>query len=82
MVVLKGDDTLVADPSGTVAVSRRRQPGAGDRRQGDVLTGVIAALLAQGLAAFTAAAAGVLLHARRRPSRGARPGRGRGRDRR
>jgi NAD(P)H-hydrate repair Nnr-like enzyme with NAD(P)H-hydrate dehydratase domain len=61
--VLKGDDTLVADPAGRVAVSRGGSPALATAGTGDVLTGVIAALLAQGLDAFVAAAAGVFLHA-------------------
>jgi hydroxyethylthiazole kinase-like uncharacterized protein yjeF len=63
VVVLKGDDTLIADPSGRVAVSPGGSPALATAGTGDVLTGVIAALLAQGLDAFTAAAAGVSLHA-------------------
>ncbi len=65
VVVLKGDDTLIADPtgSGVVAVSMGGSPALATAGTGDVLTGVIAALLAQGLPAFAAAAAGVQLHA-------------------
>jgi ADP-dependent NAD(P)H-hydrate dehydratase / NAD(P)H-hydrate epimerase len=63
VVVLKGDDTLVAEPSGRVAVSPGDSPALATAGTGDVLTGVIAALLAQGLDAFTASAAGVCLHA-------------------
>jgi hydroxyethylthiazole kinase-like uncharacterized protein yjeF len=63
VVVLKGDDTLVADPDGHVAVSRGGSPGLATAGAGDVLTGVISALLAQGLDAFDAAACGVLVHA-------------------
>jgi len=62
VVVLKGDDTLVADPSGLLAVSPGDSPALATAGSGDVLCGVIAALLAQGLAPFAAAAAGVLLH--------------------
>jgi hydroxyethylthiazole kinase-like uncharacterized protein yjeF len=61
--VLKGDDTLVAAPDGSVAVSRGASPALATAGTGDVLTGVIAALLAQGVDAFAAAAAGVWLHA-------------------
>jgi hydroxyethylthiazole kinase-like uncharacterized protein yjeF len=63
VVVLKGDDTLVADHTGTVAVSRGGSPALATAGTGDVLSGVIAALLAQGLDAFRAACAGVWLHA-------------------
>ncbi len=63
VVVLKGDDTLISQPDGTVAVSPGGSPALATAGTGDVLTGVIAALLAQGLDAFTAAAAGVWLHA-------------------
>lgn len=63
VVVLKGDDTLVAEPSGRVAVSPGASPALATAGTGDVLTGVIAALLAQGLDAFAAGAAGVCLHA-------------------
>jgi NAD(P)H-hydrate epimerase len=63
VVALKGDDTLVADPRGRVAVSPGDSPGLATAGTGDVLTGVIAAILAQGLDPFAAAAAGVYLHA-------------------
>jgi ADP-dependent NAD(P)H-hydrate dehydratase / NAD(P)H-hydrate epimerase len=62
VVVLKGDDTLIADPTGAVAVGPGGSPALATAGSGDVLTGVIVALLAQGLDAFAAAAAGVLLH--------------------
>jgi ADP-dependent NAD(P)H-hydrate dehydratase / NAD(P)H-hydrate epimerase len=64
VVVLKGDDTLVVDPLGPVAVSPGDSPALASAGSGDVLSGVIAALLSQGLEPFTAAAAGVLLHVR------------------
>ncbi len=63
VVVLKGDDTLIADPQGAVAISEGRAPALATAGTGDVLTGVIAALLSQGLEPFTAAAAGVWIHA-------------------
>jgi ADP-dependent NAD(P)H-hydrate dehydratase / NAD(P)H-hydrate epimerase len=63
VVVLKGDDTLVAEPSGRVAVSAGASPALATAGTGDVLSGVIAALLAQGMDAFAAGAAGVCLHA-------------------
>jgi hydroxyethylthiazole kinase-like uncharacterized protein yjeF len=63
VVVLKGDDSLIADPSGYVAVSRGGSPALATAGTGDVLTGVVAALLAQGLDPFEAAGAAVWLHA-------------------
>ena len=63
VVVLKGDDTLIADPAGRVAVSPGGAPALATAGTGDVLTGVIAALLAAGLDPFTGAAASVWLHA-------------------
>ncbi len=64
VVVLKGDDTLIAESSGRVAISPGGSPALATAGTGDVLTGTIGALLAEGLPAFEAAAAGVLLHAR------------------
>jgi ADP-dependent NAD(P)H-hydrate dehydratase / NAD(P)H-hydrate epimerase len=64
VVALKGDDTLVAASDGRVAVSRGASPALATAGTGDVLTGVIAALLAQGVEPFAAAAAAVWLHAR------------------
>ncbi len=77
VVLLKGDDTLIADPSGRVAVSPGGTPALATAGTGDVLTGVIAALLAQGLEAFTAAAAGVSCTPRpaARPRAGSAPSR-------
>jgi NAD(P)H-hydrate epimerase len=63
VVALKGDDTLIADPRGRVAVSPGDSPGLATAGTGDVLTGVIATIIAQGLDPFAAAAAGVYLHA-------------------
>ncbi len=63
VVVLKGDDTLVAEPGGRVAVSRGGSPALATAGTGDVLTGVIGAFLAQGLDPLLAACAGVWLHA-------------------
>jgi NAD(P)H-hydrate epimerase len=63
VVVLKGDDTLVADPDGCVAVSSGATPGLATAGTGDVLAGVVGALLAARLEPFEAAAAAVRLHA-------------------
>src|SRR5205814_9911558 len=64
VVVLKGDDSIVAAPGGPVAVSPGATPALATAGTGDVLSGVIATFLAKGLGAFEAAAAGVLAHAR------------------
>jgi ADP-dependent NAD(P)H-hydrate dehydratase / NAD(P)H-hydrate epimerase len=64
IVVLKGDDTLVAAPTGRVAVSRGGAPALATAGTGDVLSGVIGALLAKGVAPDHAACAAVHAHAR------------------
>lgn len=64
IVVLKGDDTLVVGPRGYVAVNDLPAPALATAGTGDVLAGVIGALLAAGADPFLAAAAGVRLHAR------------------
>jgi hydroxyethylthiazole kinase-like uncharacterized protein yjeF len=63
-VVLKGDDTLVAAPSGRVAISRGGAPGLATAGTGDVLSGVTGAMLARGLANAHAACAAVYAHVR------------------
>ena len=63
VVLLKGDDTLVAAPDGRVAVNPGGSPALATAGTGDVLSGAISALLAQGLDAFTAASCGAYLHA-------------------
>jgi NAD(P)H-hydrate epimerase len=62
IVVLKGDDTLVAAPDGRVAVSPGGAPALATAGTGDVLSGVIGALLAKGMDPFEAASAGVFVH--------------------
>jgi NAD(P)H-hydrate epimerase len=64
IIVLKGDDTLVATPNGRVAVSRGQAPALATAGTGDVLSGVIGAMLAKGLAPAHAASAGVYAHLR------------------
>jgi NAD(P)H-hydrate epimerase len=64
IVLLKGDDTLVAQPDGLVAVSPGATGALATAGTGDVLTGVIAAMLARDLDPFAAACAGARLHAR------------------
>ena len=62
VVLLKGDDTLVALPGGPVAVSPGGSPALATAGTGDVLSGVIGALLAKGLGPFEAASLGCLAH--------------------
>ncbi len=64
VVVLKGAGSLIADADGRVEVCPWGNPGMATAGTGDVLTGVIAALLAQGLAPWDAARLGVAWHAR------------------
>jgi len=64
IVVLKGPRTLIAAPDGALFVNPAVEPALGTAGSGDVLTGVISALLAQGLAPLDAAIAGVFLHGR------------------
>jgi NAD(P)H-hydrate epimerase len=63
IVVLKGDDTIVTDGE-RIAVNALPAPALATAGTGDVLTGVVAALLARGLDPFAAACAAVLAHAR------------------
>ena len=62
VVVLKGNRTLVAKTDGAVAVNNNGNPGMATAGSGDVLTGLLAALLARGCEAFDAARLGVFLH--------------------
>ena len=61
-VVLKGASTLVADPQGALVLTRRGNAGLATAGTGDVLAGIIGALLAQGVEPGLAARAGVELH--------------------
>lgn len=63
VVVLKGAGTVVAAPGGRYAVCSLGNPGMATAGCGDVLTGVIAGLLAQGLDPWAAATVGVAAHA-------------------
>ncbi|HEX3583835.1 MAG TPA: NAD(P)H-hydrate dehydratase, partial [Thermoanaerobaculia bacterium] len=62
IVVLKGHQTLIADPEGHVNVNPTGNPGMATGGMGDVLGGILAALLARGVDAFDAACAAVYLH--------------------
>ncbi len=62
VVVLKGARTVVAAPDGRAALNASGNPGLGTGGTGDVLAGLLGALLAQGLAPWDAARLGVYLH--------------------
>jgi NAD(P)H-hydrate epimerase len=63
-VVLKGQRTLIADGDGRAAVNPTGNPGMATGGTGDVLAGILGALVGRGLAPWTAATAGVYLHGR------------------
>jgi len=64
VLLLKGARTVVAAPDGRVALNGSGNSGLASGGSGDVLTGLIGALLAQGLEPFAAAALGAWLHGR------------------
>ncbi len=62
VTVLKGAGTIIASPDGEVYINHTGNSGMATGGSGDILSGIIGSLLAQGAAPINAAAAGVFLH--------------------
>jgi NAD(P)H-hydrate epimerase len=71
-VLLKGPDTVIADPAGTVVINDNAPPSLATAGTGDVLAGFAVGLMAQGLTPLAAGAAAVWTHGAVAARRGAR----------
>ena len=64
ILVLKGANTVIADPGGQTKILEAAHPALARAGSGDVLAGIITGLIAQGISPFEAAAGGAWIHAR------------------
>ncbi|MBI5144171.1 MAG: NAD(P)H-hydrate dehydratase [Candidatus Omnitrophica bacterium] len=62
VLVLKGHNTIVANPKGEFYINETGNPGMATGGVGDILTGIIASFVGQGLDAYTASVLGVYFH--------------------